>query len=199
MRRLVAILSSLVLFSLSIQSIAPAQATDLNLIGPGGRIHGADISRWQHPDDKAIDFQKMHDAGVAFVMIKASDTRDDADQLSVKYLKTDRAAARAEAAHAALPAHPPGAWPQRRKTQQAKRCAGTRSDPATRRSERRCAEPGTFTATGSHHRCAAKMDCRMGPKRGLAPSPAIITGFAKPAAPHDDAPSPSEQRPQAHR
>ena len=95
MRRLVAILSSMVLFSLSIQSIAPAQATDLNLIGPGGRIHGADISRWQHPDDKAIDFQKMHDAGVAFVMIKASDTRDDADQLSVKYLKSDREAAQA--------------------------------------------------------------------------------------------------------
>jgi GH25 family lysozyme M1 (1,4-beta-N-acetylmuramidase) len=37
----------------------------------------------------------MHDAGVAFVMIKASDTRDDADQLSVKYLKSDREAAQA--------------------------------------------------------------------------------------------------------
>ena len=75
--------------------MSPASAIDLNLMGPGGRIHGADISRWQHPNDKAIDFVKMHDAGIAYVMIKASDTRDDADQLSVKYLKSDRIAAQA--------------------------------------------------------------------------------------------------------
>lgn len=63
--------------------------------GPGGRIHGADISRWQHPKDAAIDFAKMHQAGVRFVMIKASDTRDDADALSLKYLIMDRSAAQA--------------------------------------------------------------------------------------------------------
>ena len=95
MKRITALLSALTFLALSIQSTSPAGATDLNLIGPGGRIHGADISRWQHPNDKTIDFQKMHDAGVAFVMIKASDTRDDADQLSAKYLKIDRAAAQA--------------------------------------------------------------------------------------------------------
>jgi GH25 family lysozyme M1 (1,4-beta-N-acetylmuramidase) len=94
-RRLLAILSSAIFLAFSIQAIPSAQATDLNLVGPGGRIHGADISRWQHPNDKTIDFVKMHDAGIAFVMIKASDTRDDADQLSAKYLKTDRAAAQA--------------------------------------------------------------------------------------------------------
>ena len=64
-------------------------------MGPGGRIHGADISRWQHPNDAPIDFVKMHDAGVRFVMIKASDTRDDADALSLKYLIMDRSAAQA--------------------------------------------------------------------------------------------------------
>lgn len=95
MKRITALLSALTFLALSIQSISPADATDLNLIGPGGRIHGADISRWQHPNDKTIDFQKMHDAGVVFVMIKASDTRDDADQLSAKYLKIDRTAAQA--------------------------------------------------------------------------------------------------------
>ena len=63
--------------------------------GPGGRIHGADISRWQHPNDAPIDFVKMHEAGVRFVMIKASDTRDDADALSLKYLIMDRSAAQA--------------------------------------------------------------------------------------------------------
>lgn len=64
-------------------------------MGPGGRIHGADISRWQHPNDAPIDFVKMHQAGVRFVMIKASDTRDDADALSLKYLIMDRSAAQA--------------------------------------------------------------------------------------------------------
>ena len=63
--------------------------------GPGGRIHGADISRWQHPNDKTIDFAKMYDAGIRFVMIKASDTRDDADALSPKYLVMDHSAAQA--------------------------------------------------------------------------------------------------------
>jgi lysozyme len=72
---------------------APEQLIDL--LGPGGRIHGADVSRWQHPGDKPIDFAKMYAAGIRFVMIKASDTRDDADALSVKYLLTDRNAAQA--------------------------------------------------------------------------------------------------------
>ena len=63
--------------------------------GPGGRIHGADISRWQHPNDTLIDFVKMYDAGIRFVMIKASDTRDDADGLSLKYLAMDHNAAQA--------------------------------------------------------------------------------------------------------
>lgn len=67
----------------------------IDQMGPGGRIHGADISRWQHPNDAPIDFVKMHDAGLRFVMIKASDTRDDADALSLKYLIMDRSAAQA--------------------------------------------------------------------------------------------------------
>ena len=67
----------------------------ITAMGPGGRIHGADISRWQHPNDKAIDFAKMYEAGIRFVMIKASDTREDADQLSLKYLIMDHSAAQA--------------------------------------------------------------------------------------------------------
>ena len=63
--------------------------------GPGGRIHGVDISRWQHPNDQPIDFVKMYAAGIRFVMIKASDSRDEADQLAVKYLTMDHAAAQA--------------------------------------------------------------------------------------------------------
>ncbi|MGA0877097.1 MAG: GH25 family lysozyme, partial [Candidatus Nanopelagicaceae bacterium] len=65
------------------------------LTGPGGRIHGTDVSRWQHPGDKPIDFVKMYNAGIRFVMIKASDTRDEADALALKYLLMDRNAAQA--------------------------------------------------------------------------------------------------------
>ena len=71
----------------------PAQFIDLK--GPGGRIHGADISRWQHPNDKPIDFVKMYKAGMRFVFIKASDTRETADQLAIKYAAMDHHAAQA--------------------------------------------------------------------------------------------------------
>jgi len=63
--------------------------------GPGGRIHGADVSRWQHPNDKPIDFSVAYASGLRFVMIKASDTRDTADALALKYLIMDHAAAQA--------------------------------------------------------------------------------------------------------
>ena len=65
------------------------------LSGPGGRIHGTDVSRWQHPGDKPIDFVKMYNAGIRFVIIKASDTRDDADALALKYLLMNRDPAQA--------------------------------------------------------------------------------------------------------
>jgi hypothetical protein len=61
--------------------------------GPGSRIHGADISRWQHPNNKLIDFKKMREAGINFVMIKGSDTKDDSDALARKWYKIDRDAA----------------------------------------------------------------------------------------------------------
>ena len=76
-----------------ITSADPAQFIDLT--GPGGRIHGADVSRWQHPNDKPIDFVKMYKAGMRFVFIKASDTREAADLLAVKYAAMDHHAAQA--------------------------------------------------------------------------------------------------------
>ena len=76
-----------------ISNADPAQFIDL--LGPGGRIHGADVSRWQHPNDKPIDFVKMYEAGMRFVFIKASDTRESADLLSVKYAAMDHHAAQA--------------------------------------------------------------------------------------------------------
>ncbi len=75
-------------------STIPAEQV-LSLNGPGGRIHGADISRWQHPGGKKIDFVKMYNAGVRFVMIKSSDTRDESDLEARKHMPVDRAAAQA--------------------------------------------------------------------------------------------------------
>jgi len=63
--------------------------------GPGGRIHGMDISRWQHPNSAPINFGKMYAAGVRFVMIKASDSHDVADAEALKYLVMDQDAAQA--------------------------------------------------------------------------------------------------------
>jgi GH25 family lysozyme M1 (1,4-beta-N-acetylmuramidase) len=70
-------------------------ATLISESGPGGRIHGIDISRWQHPADAPIDFTTMYNAGIRFVMIKASDSRDIYDALALKYLVMDHNAAQA--------------------------------------------------------------------------------------------------------
>ena len=76
-----------------ISNADPAKFIDL--LGPGGRIHGADVSRWQHPNDKPIDFVKMYEGGMRFVFIKGSDTRESADQLAMKYAAMDHHAAQA--------------------------------------------------------------------------------------------------------
>ena len=85
--------------TITIKKLPEISQTNPSLViesfGPGGRIHGADVSRWQHPNDKQIDFALAYSAGLRFVMIKASDTRDDADALSLKYLVMDHLAAQA--------------------------------------------------------------------------------------------------------
>jgi lysozyme len=70
-------------------------STLISEAGPGGRIHGMDISKWQHPSNAPIDFVKMYDAGIRFVMIKSSDTHDSADAQALKYLVMDHNAAQA--------------------------------------------------------------------------------------------------------
>ena len=101
--RAIAVVNGKILYS-PIRTIAIKQQPEIvnsdpalfiDLLGPGGRIHGADISRWQHPNDAQIDFVKMYEAGLRFVFIKASDTRDKADQLALKYAVMDHNAAQA--------------------------------------------------------------------------------------------------------
>ncbi len=71
-------------------AVTPASALLIDQSGPGGRILGADISRWQHLGDAPIDFAKMYSAGSRFVMIKASDTHDAADATASKFFSIDR-------------------------------------------------------------------------------------------------------------
>lgn len=86
-RRAVALIS---IYSLAALTLGTPPATAVDALGPATRIHGADISRWQHPNGKSINFVKMHKAGLRFVMIKASDSRDESDQLALKYVGMDR-------------------------------------------------------------------------------------------------------------
>ena len=77
-----------------ILNLAPS-AQALSTTGPGNRIRGIDVSKWQHPKGKAIDFSKMANAGISFVMIKGGDGHDPSDATAYKYLKLDRPAAQA--------------------------------------------------------------------------------------------------------
>jgi GH25 family lysozyme M1 (1,4-beta-N-acetylmuramidase) len=90
-RSFIAIVSAV---ALTLTPISPTAANEresaLNMSGPGLRIHGADVSRWQHPNGKLINFKKMHRAGMRFLMIKASDTRSESDNIAKKYLYIDR-------------------------------------------------------------------------------------------------------------
>ncbi len=77
--------------SLLVGLVQPVSAVTLE--GPGNRIAGIDVSRWQHPNGAAIDFKKMYSAGVRFVLIKGADAQTAADNLAYKYLVQDRKAA----------------------------------------------------------------------------------------------------------
>lgn len=80
-----------------IANVASALSTPVKIatLGPGSRIHGMDISYYQHPGNASIDFKKMYAAGVRFVIIKGGDTVDPYDAQAVKYMIPDRAAAQA--------------------------------------------------------------------------------------------------------
>ncbi len=73
----------------TISAINPIKA-----IGPGNRILGMDISRWQHISGQTIDFDTMAKAGIAFVIFKGSDGNSAEDALAQKYVFPDSAAAK---------------------------------------------------------------------------------------------------------
>ena len=68
----------------------------LNLVsmGPGARILGVDLSRWQSSSN-SLDFSRMAAAGVAFAFIKGSDGLLTEDALAVPHVTTWAPAAKA--------------------------------------------------------------------------------------------------------
>jgi lysozyme len=80
-----------------VANLASATTTPakIDALGPGSRIHGMDISYYQHPGNAAINFNKMYAAGIRFVIIKGGDTVDAYDAQAVKYMLPDRKAAQA--------------------------------------------------------------------------------------------------------
>lgn len=64
------------------------------MAGPGGRIGGVDISRYQH-SILPIDFKQMAKSGVGFAFIKGSDGNTADDSITRAYVISDSAAAKA--------------------------------------------------------------------------------------------------------
>lgn len=62
--------------------------------GPGSRILGVDLSRWQS-SDQPLDFNRMASAGVAFAFIKGSDGLLTEDEKAVPHVTTWAPAAKA--------------------------------------------------------------------------------------------------------
>ncbi|MGA0003586.1 MAG: glycoside hydrolase family 25 protein [Candidatus Nanopelagicales bacterium] len=77
-----------------VQSTAVVAPLNLVAAGPGTRILGVDISRWQNIGE-AIDFSRMAGAGVAYAFIKGSDGLASEDALAVPHVTAWAPAAKA--------------------------------------------------------------------------------------------------------
>ena len=94
MKRTIIVLG-LALAMVSNLASASTPLAKIDALGPGSRIHGMDISYYQHPGNARIDFKKMFAAGIRFIIIKGGDTIDVNDAMAVKYMIPDRKAAQA--------------------------------------------------------------------------------------------------------
>ena len=94
MKRIILIAGLALALIANVASALPTRGK-IDTLGPGSRIHGMDISYYQHPGNATIDFNKMYAAGVRFVIIKGGDTNDPYDAQAVRYMIPDRKAAQA--------------------------------------------------------------------------------------------------------
>ena len=72
-----------------------AIAKNWNQQGLKTQIRGVDISLWNHPGNRLLDFNAMSGVGVRFVFIKASDTVGSADRQAAGWWGVDKPAAKA--------------------------------------------------------------------------------------------------------
>jgi GH25 family lysozyme M1 (1,4-beta-N-acetylmuramidase) len=78
-------------------AVRPPNAASWTEQGFGEVVKGIDVSRWNHPNNKAIDFKKVKEKyGVTFVIIKSSDGGDKGNALAKKWYPIDRKAAKAQ-------------------------------------------------------------------------------------------------------
>ena len=94
MKRLILTLALAITMVANVASATTIPAK-IDALGPGNRIHGMDISYYQHPGNSNIDFKKMYTAGIRFVIIKGGDSIDTYDAQAVRYMIPDRKAAQA--------------------------------------------------------------------------------------------------------
>ena len=88
---------ALVAIALLVFGLTPtATAAGLTPTGPGGRILGLDISRYQHSPTTPINFAKMAAAGVSFIYINGGNTLKVPDALAASYYPGDRQRAQSQ-------------------------------------------------------------------------------------------------------
>ena len=77
-----------------VQSTAVVAPLNIAAVGPGSRILGVDLSRWQNIGE-ALDFNRMAAAGVAYAFIKGSDGLASEDVLAIPHATAWAPAAKA--------------------------------------------------------------------------------------------------------
>ncbi len=84
-------------FACFLGNFSPVQADTpaIQGLGPGGLIHGADISIWQHQNGAKVDFAGMYASGIRFIYFKGSDSIPKYDKQVFSYLADDRNQAQA--------------------------------------------------------------------------------------------------------
>ncbi len=95
MKRLILVIGLALAMVANVASATTFAPKKIDALGPGSRIHGMDISYYQHPGHSVINFKKMYAAGIRFVIIKGGDSIDAYDAQALKYMIPDRIAAQA--------------------------------------------------------------------------------------------------------
>ena len=100
---------AVLLSTLITQQVHADNAIQIDAMGPGNRILGLDISKYQHTKNQPIDFVQVHTAGVRFLYINGGNSLAAADTQAANYYHSDRIGAQQAGIYTGLYyyAHPP--------------------------------------------------------------------------------------------